>query len=65
VTFTSSSTVRYFLEAGASVGPETRIVSIGPVTSETLRENGLSPHVEAVSHDVDGLVAALVEDAAP
>ncbi|ADB54280.1 uroporphyrinogen-III C-methyltransferase [Conexibacter woesei] len=67
VTFTSSSTVRFFLDAlgGADgLGERTRIVSIGPVTSATLRELGLEPHVEAAQHDVDGLVAALRADAA-
>jgi uroporphyrinogen III methyltransferase/synthase len=67
ITFTSSSTVRFFLEAaGGSAGlsPTTRIVSIGPVTSATLREHGLEPHVEAARHDIDGMVAALLADAA-
>ncbi len=65
VTFTSSSTVRFFLAAGAaSLSPATRVVSIGPVTSETLREHGVEPHVEAAEHDVDGLVQALLADAA-
>ena len=67
VTFTSSSTVRFFLDAagGASaLSAQTRLVSIGPVTSETLREHALEPHVEAERHDVDGLVDALVADAA-
>ncbi len=45
--------------------PSTRIVSIGPVTSETLREHGLEPHVEAERHDIDGMIAALLADAAP
>ncbi len=66
ITFTSSSTVRFFLQAaGGSAGlsPETRIVSIGPVTSATLREHGLEPHVEAQQHDVEGVLAALVADA--
>jgi uroporphyrinogen III methyltransferase/synthase len=68
VTFTSSSTVRYFLQALGSASGEpafsesTRIVSIGPVTSDTLREHGLEPHVEAFRHDIDGLLAALLED---
>jgi uroporphyrinogen III methyltransferase/synthase len=65
VTFTSSSTVKFFLAAaGDRLGPETRIVSIGPVTSATLRERGLEPHVEASTHDLDGLVNALLSDAA-
>ncbi|HYM56210.1 MAG TPA: uroporphyrinogen-III C-methyltransferase [Solirubrobacteraceae bacterium] len=67
ITFTSSSTVRFFLEAGggeAGLSPATRIVSIGPVTSETLREHGLEPHVEAERHDIDGVLDALLADAA-
>ncbi len=64
VTFTSSSTVRFFFAGGGRLGTGTRIVSIGPVTSATLREERLEPHVEAARHDLDGLVAALIEDAA-
>jgi uroporphyrinogen III methyltransferase/synthase len=65
VTFTSSSTVRNLLEALGERFPRgARIVSIGPVTSETCRELGLEVHVEAERHDVDGLLAALLADAA-
>jgi uroporphyrinogen III methyltransferase / synthase len=66
VTFTSSSTVRYLLEAVGGTGSfpaRVRVVSIGPVTSATLRENGLKPHAEAERHDIDGVVAAIVRDA--
>jgi uroporphyrinogen III methyltransferase/synthase len=66
VTFTSSSTVRFFSEAlgGAGGLPEhARVVSIGPVTSATARELGIGVAVEADRHDIDGLVAALVADA--
>jgi uroporphyrinogen III methyltransferase / synthase len=61
-TFTSSSTVRYFVEAGGEL-PRARLVSIGPITSETARELGLTVHVEAERHDIDGLVEALLADA--
>ncbi len=66
VTFTSSSTVRYFFDsaAGEALGPDTRLASIGPVTSETLREHGREPDVEATRHDIDGLIDAMVADAA-
>ncbi len=67
ITFTSSSTVRFFIQAagaGAALSPATRVVSIGPVTSATLREHGLEPHVQARRHDIDGLVQALLADAA-
>jgi uroporphyrinogen III methyltransferase/synthase len=66
VTFTSSSTVRFFLEAAggeAALSDGTRIVSIGPVTSAALREHGLEPDLEAARHDVDGVLDALVADA--
>jgi uroporphyrinogen III methyltransferase/synthase len=65
LTFTSASTVRFFLKAiaAAELSRATRIVSIGPITSEALREHGLTPHVEAASHDIDGLLDALLADA--
>ena len=63
ITFTSSSSVRFFLQAAGEPTPEQRLVSIGPVTSATLAEHGLKAHVEAQQHDVDGLVEALLADA--
>jgi uroporphyrinogen III methyltransferase/synthase len=65
LTFTSSSTVRYFAEAVPSglAGPA-RVVSIGPVTSATIRELGGEVDVEAGRHDPDGLLDALLADAA-
>jgi len=63
VTFTSSSTVRFLLESGLRPPESARVVSIGPVTSATAEEHGLTVHVEAERHDVDGLVDALVADA--
>ncbi len=65
VTFTSSSTVRFFLEAlGDGQRAAGRAVSIGPVTSAALREHGLEPAVEAERSDIDGLIEALVADVA-
>jgi uroporphyrinogen III methyltransferase/synthase len=61
LTFTSSSTVRFFL-ASAQPGADTRIASIGPVTSATLHQHGLTPDVEANRHDIDGLLDAIVAD---
>jgi uroporphyrinogen III methyltransferase/synthase len=64
VTFTSSSTVRNFVEVvGARVPAHARFASIGPVTSEAARDAGLDVQVEAERHDIDGLVEALVADA--
>jgi len=63
VTFTSSSTVRNLTEAlGERFPKDARIASIGPVTSGTAHEAGLTVHIEAERHDIDGLVAALLAD---
>lgn len=63
-TFTSSSTVTNFLallrEAGIKAPTEMRAVSIGPITTGTLREQGWEPAAEADPHDLAGLVAAVV-----
>ena len=65
VTFTSSSTVTNLTEAlGDRFPAKARVVSIGPVTSETARAAGLSVDVEADQHDVEGLIQALLKDAA-
>jgi uroporphyrinogen III methyltransferase/synthase len=65
VTFTSSSTVRNLTEAlGERFPANARIVSIGPITSEAAKDAGLEVHVEAGRHDIDGLVAALLQDVA-
>jgi len=64
VTFTSSSTVRNFTQAlPEDIAAGARVVSIGPVTSEAAREVGLTVHLEAERHDIDGLVEALLADA--
>jgi uroporphyrinogen III methyltransferase / synthase len=64
VTFTSSSTVRNLTEAlGDRFPVGARVVSIGPITSEAVREVGLEVAVEAERHDIDGLIAALLADA--
>jgi uroporphyrinogen III methyltransferase/synthase len=66
VTFTSSSTVRFFMDAldGQGLPEGARVVSIGPITSATARELGLEVHAEAAHHDIDGLVETLLGEAA-
>jgi len=62
ITFTSSSTVRNFVEATGNGIPEgARIVSIGPVTSQAIRDVGLAVDVEAERHDIGGLISALLD----
>ncbi len=62
VTFTSSSTVNNFfaLLAAAKIDlpRELRAVSIGPVTSKTLRQHQWEPACEAGKYDIPGVVAS-------
>jgi uroporphyrinogen-III synthase len=67
ITFTSSSTVRHFVEllgkeaADAELLQGVKLASIGPVTSATLRELSLSVDIEAKEYTIPGLVAAIAE----
>ena len=68
ITFTSSSTfrnLRKLLGADADrVLRSVKLASIGPITSQTLREAGFEPAVEAREYTVEGLVRAICECAA-
>ena len=63
VTFTSASTARNLftlLETANLTLPESIVrASIGPITSQTLRELGHPPHIEAADHTIPALVQAL------
>ena len=62
VTFTSSSTVRNFVElVGRPAATSGRFVAatIGPITADTARELGLREIIEAEPHTVPGLVESL------
>ncbi len=59
ITFTSSSTVENFLALGLPWPNGMQIASIGPVTSKTARDAGLTVHVETRRHDIPGLVEAI------
>ena len=61
VTFTSSSTVENFLALKLPWPPGIKTASIGPITSETMRKNGLTVDVEAARYDVDGVVGAVLK----
>ena len=65
VTFTSSSTVNNFFAllaaAKMEIPPGLRAVSIGPVTTRTLRQYKWEPSGEASPYDIPGIVQACVE----
>jgi uroporphyrinogen-III synthase len=63
ITFTSSSSVRNFLdllgESNRALLTGTKLASIGPVTSATLRELDLPVDIEAREYTIPGLVATI------
>jgi uroporphyrinogen III methyltransferase/synthase len=61
ITFTSSSTVQNFLALGLSWPKGMKVASIGPITSKTARERGLTIATEASRHDIPGLVDAICD----
>jgi uroporphyrinogen-III synthase len=76
LTFTSSSTVRNFMQwlmqcdidvANALLSSSTqharpKIACIGPITSQTAREFGLDVHIEAQEYTIAGLIEAIIRD---
>jgi len=61
ICFTSSSTVRNFLTAmgDANLLASVTIASIGPVTTQTAEELGLTVRITAKEHTIPGLVEAI------
>ncbi|HSY37351.1 MAG TPA: uroporphyrinogen-III synthase, partial [Acidobacteriaceae bacterium] len=65
ITFTSSSTATNLLElleaSGLSLPQEIQRISIGPITSQTLRDLNLPPHAEAAEPSLPSLAAEVVK----
>jgi uroporphyrinogen III methyltransferase/synthase len=66
VTFTSSSTVRNFVEIIgkenlAQLDGKVRFVSIGPITTRTAEELGIKVYLEAKEYTIPGLVKTIKE----
>jgi len=59
ITFTSSSTVENFMALGLPWPAGMQVASIGPVTSATAGDLGLTVAMEARRHDIPGLVEAI------
>jgi len=59
ITFTSSSTAENFHALGLPWPEGMKTASIGPITSQTMRELKMSVDIEAAEYDIPGLVAAI------
>jgi hydroxymethylbilane synthase len=66
VTFTSSSTVGYFVDALPGQMPDrVGVACIGPITAQTARERGLRVDIIAQEYTTRGLVDAIVRSRTP
>ena len=61
ITFTSASTVEHFLDLGLPLPENLKIASIGPITSTAIRDNDLTPDIEASENNIPGLVQAILD----
>ncbi|MBR1396616.1 MAG: uroporphyrinogen-III synthase, partial [Selenomonadaceae bacterium] len=61
VTFTSSSTVKFFVEAfGSDILRTLKTAAIGPITSTTLKDFGIEADIVASEYTISGLVEAIL-----
>jgi uroporphyrinogen III methyltransferase/synthase len=65
ITFTSASTVEHFharfdLPKLLKKFPHMKVASIGPETTKAIRALGVAPAIEAKTHTIEGLTAALL-----
>ncbi len=63
ITFTSSSTVESFLAGidNKELLANLNIATIGPITSRTVRQQGLKVSIEAESYNIPGLYQAIID----
>jgi uroporphyrinogen III methyltransferase/synthase len=65
ITFTSSSTARNFVDLlGADYAAKlakVKLASIGPITTQTLRDLKLEPAATAEQFNISGLIEAIVK----
>ena len=65
ITFTSASTAQNLSAilnaAGLTIPPQSVLASIGPITSQAMRECGLEPTIEAQESTIESLAQALLD----
>ncbi len=66
LTFTSSATVHNFVkllgkERFQALAAKAVVASIGPITSATLKEYGITPQIEPADYTIPALAAAIVD----
>ena len=61
ITFSSSSTAKYFHDLGLPWPGDCVAVSIGPITTAKLKDLGRDQLIEAENHSIEGIVTAIVD----
>ena len=63
ITFTSSSTVKNLVKilGNTDLLKDQKLISIGPITSNTVKEFGLDVYGEAEKYDIDGVLKVILE----
>ncbi len=64
ITFTSSSIVNNFVSIVEDINKikDKKIISIGPVTSNTIRENNLEVYLESKNATIDSMIETIIKD---
>lgn len=60
ITFTSASTVDNFFALQLKIPGTYKVASIGPVTTAALKAHGIKPFLEAKTHDIAGMIEAIL-----
>lgn len=66
ITFTSSSTVKNLVKilGAAEILKNHKLISIGPITSNTIKDFGLEVYGEAEKYDIDGVLKVILDEEA-
>ena len=65
ITFTSSSTVKNFIEMidnKIDLLKNVKLVSIGPITSDTIKSYNIKPSIEAKKFTIEGIIEAILDN---
>lgn len=65
ITVTSSAIAQSLVKLYGTALQQTKLASISPITSDTLRQLGYPPTVEATQYTMDGVVKAILDYAQP
>lgn len=63
ITFASASGVNAFFENGFSISPKTKIVCIGEITANALKQHNISDYRASKTSNIDGIIQEILSEA--